>query len=332
MTLTEDTVLTLSDTEPVTVTVVDRMTAFSVGDVIVVVGPEVARVTDLLTDVLFPGTSVAATVIVLLPALRLTDFEKDPSEDSITLVPFTVTLFTPLVSVTLPVTVTELEVVTKPLLGDVIEIVGAVMSRTTVIVLVVLRLTEFVATTVIVFAPSLRLTDLENDPFVTVTAVPFTVTLDTVLTESLTVPVTVTDVARITAFSLGVVIVSVGPDVALVTVRVTVVVFPNVSVATTVIVFDPADKLIDLENAPFVTVVVELFILTLLTPFVSETVPLTVIDVDAVTRLLDGAVTFKVGPVVSRVTLLVTVVVKSTAFVATTVKVFDPSERFTVAL
>lgn len=288
----------LSLTVPVTVTDVALITAFASGDVIVTEGPEVALAIVLLSEELLPTVSLASTVIVLTPADKLTDLLNEPSEDSVMLEPLTLTLATPFESATLPETVIELPAVTRPLLGDVIVIVGPVVSLITVTVLVVLRSTALVATIVIVLEPSVRLTDFEKLPLDKVTEVPFTFTLDTVLTLSLTVPVTVTDVAFSTELLEGFVIVTVGPEVALLTVLVTVVVFPAVSVATIVIVLLPAERVTGVEKLPFeVTVTDEPLTFRLATPFASLTVPETLAEVEVVTRLSTGVDTFSVGPV-----------------------------------
>ena len=187
-----------------------------------------------------------------------------------------------------------------------------------------------VATTVMVFAPRARVTVLLNELPVRVAAIPFTVKLVIAVVE-VAVPVTVTvDVATV-ASVVGAVMVTIGAVASAtgvwVTVLVDVAVLPDVSVATTVIVFEPSVSVMPLFQL-VVPVAMMPFTVTDATAMLSDAVPETVI-VDVVKLApTEGDVIATVGKVVSSgvyVTVMISVTMLPDESVATTVIGFEPS-------
>ena len=141
--------------------------------------------------VVFPARSVAVAVMLPDPSGMATLAEKLPSVPTGTVAPLTASDAMPLVaSVAVPDTGTVFEDRIAPSAGEATFNTGLSVSNVTVTVSVVFKPTAFPATTVIVFCPLERVTLAENVPPVMVACTPLTVTLETVLTLSDTVPVT----------------------------------------------------------------------------------------------------------------------------------------------
>ena len=110
-----------------------------------------------------------------------------------------------------------------------------------------------------------------------------------------------------TGFGVRVTDLITGADVSTVTLRVTVVVFPALSLATIVMVFAPSARVTSLVNVPSVpTVTVAPFTVTVTgLDDTSSVLPLTVTVFLLVIRSFDGAVICSVGGTVSTVNVAV---------------------------
>src|SRR6267154_2754196 len=227
-----------SVTVPETVTGVCRVIRPSVGAVTASAGGCVSSVSVCVSVVAFPAASVATVVRVFEPSVNGTDPLKRPSDPTASGAPFTVTVTT-VASVTDPDAVTGVWFVMNPFAGAVTARTGGCVSRMTVRGWLVALLAASVAVTVRVLLPSVSVTAPVNAPVgSTGNGMPFTSTVTGV--ASVTVPETVTGVARVIRPSVGAVTASTGGCVSSVTARVLVVAFPAASVATVVRVFGPS--------------------------------------------------------------------------------------------
>jgi len=262
-------------------------------------------VTDLVSD---PAELVQTTVMVFEPSARLT------VAGLVAAAPLTVQVFA--LPVVVQVTEVDVAVVLLPLAGAVIVTTGATTTALRVTETdLVSEPAELVQTTVMVFAPSARLTVAGL-----VAAAPLTVQ---VFALPVVVQVTEVDVAVVLLPSAGAVMVTTGATTTALRVTVTdLLSVPNALVQATVMVFEPSARLTVAGLVAAAPLTVQVGVLPVV-------VHVTEVDVAVVLLPLAGAVIVTTGAS-PRVTVTDLVSVPN-ALVQTTVMVFAPSARLTVA-
>jgi hypothetical protein len=282
------------------------------GAVIVTTGATGGDVRVTVTDfVSEPAELVQTTVMVFEPSARLT------VAGLVAAAPLTVQVFA--LPVVVQVTEVDVAVVLLPSAGAVIVTTGATTTALRVTVTdFVSEPAELVQTTVMVFEPSARLTVAGL-----VAAAPLTVQ---VFALPVVVQVTEVDVAVVLLPLAGAVIVTTGATTT--ALRVTVTDFvsdPAELVQTTVMVFEPSARLTVAGLVAAAPLTVQVFALPVV-------VQVTEVDVAVVLLPLAGAVIVTTGATTTALRVTETdLVSEPNELVQTTVMVFAPSARLTVA-
>ena len=283
-----------------------------------------SRTSVRVTCVSFPAASRATNVNVFAPAVTATVPLNPPSAAITNAVPFTVSV-EGVRSRTDPLTATVAACVTVPESGDCTVITGAVASRVTVRVAVVVLPAASVATSVIDAIPSAASGSVVAYALVvacTATVAPFTVSV--VAVASVIAPVTPIEVSVVTPESTGAAQPSAGACVSRTTVRVAVARKPAAFVATMVSVVLPSVIATSVANAPSAPSGVVVPFTASVTAVFPTAVPVTRAVSVLVTNPSAGPVSVRVGGVLSTVICRTTLVAFPAASVAVTITKFAP--------